>query len=325
MRNIVLAVVRRLGLLLVALVAVSLVIFFAIHVLPGDLATVIAGVNAAPTRVEALRAQLGLNQPLIIQYLNWLQGVCTGNLGVSAITGRPVAALLLSRASITLPLIVIALVLSLLLGVGLGVCMVVSRSSVLQACLHVAGLVGGAVPALWGGLLCMLFFARGVGLVPLFPSQGFVGDGWGQPLLALYSLILPAVSVAVIVAATFMRYTGNILKELSYSPVIDMAMAQGMTRQQAIVRVGLRLALPRLVSVTGLTFAQMITGVLVIENLFALPGLGAGLMSDIGNRDYVSVQSELLLLAAVFLCVGMLVDFLHYLLDPRLRLRSDKR
>ncbi|BDR52662.1 hypothetical protein KIM372_05690 [Bombiscardovia nodaiensis] len=164
-----------------------------------------------------------------------------------------------------------------------------------------------------------MLFARGVGLVGLFPSQGFPDGGWSQPGQALTALVLPAATLGILVGASLMRYTRSALGELAGSGWIDLARACGMTRNRALTRVGLRLALPQLVSVVGLTFAEMITGAMVVENLFALPGLGSGLVTDLGNRDLIAVQSELFMLAAFFLAVGLLVDLLHRALDPRLK------
>ena len=184
-------------------------------------------------------------------------------------------------------------------------------------------IIGGAVPALWGGLLLILLFSRGTGLIGVFPSQGFPQGGWSDFGSALMSLVLPACSVGIIVGAGLMRYTRSALGGLASSGYIDMAMSCGMTRRQAVLRVGLRLAMPQLVSVIGLTFAEMVTGVMVIENLFALPGIGNGLVTDVGNRDLIAVQSELFMLAAFFLLIGLLVDLLHRVLDPRLKSADD--
>ena len=179
------------------------------------------------------------------------------------------------------------------------------------------------MPALWGGLLLILLFSRGTGLIGVFPSQGFPQGGWSDFGSALMSLVLPACSVGIIVGAGLMRYTRSALGGLASSGYIDMAMSCGMTHRQAVLRVGLRLAMPQLVSVIGLTFAEMVTGVMVIENLFALPGIGNGLVTDVGNRDLIAVQSELFMLAAFFLLIGLLVDLLHRVLDPRLKSADD--
>ena len=156
-------------------------------------------------------------------------------------------------------------------------------------------------------------------MLGLLPAQGFPDNGWGAPLRALASLILPALATGVTAGASIMRYTRAAVGDKASSQAVDMAMACGMTRKQAVLRVALRLATPQLVSVIGLTFAQMVTGVMVVENLFALPGLGTMLVTDVGNRDLIAVQSELFLLATFFLLLGLVVDVVHRALDPRLK------
>ena len=307
-------VLKRLALFVVALFGLSVVVFAALRILPGDVASVMAGVNSPPERVTQLREQLGLDRPLIAQYFDWMSALARGDFGTSILTGRSVTSLVGARASITFPLIILALLIALAIGLPLGCAAVLARSATVRAVFHVLAIVGGAVPALWGGLLLILLFGRGVGLLDVFPSQGFPLDGWGAPGSAISALVLPAVSVGIIVGASLMRYTRAALGDLASSGYIDMARSCGMTRTQAVLRVGLRLATPQLVSVIGLTFASM-----VIENLFALPGIGNGLVTDVGNRDLIAVQSELFLLAAFFLTVGLVVDLLHRVLDPRLK------
>ena len=312
-------VLKRLALFVVALFGLSVVVFAALRILPGDVASVMAGVNSPPERVTQLREQLGLDRPLIAQYFDWMSALARGDFGTSILTGRSVTSLVGARASITFPLIILALLIALVIGLPLGCAAVLARSATVRAVFHVLAIVGGAVPALWGGLLLILLFGRGVGLLDVFPSQGFPLDGWGTPGSAISALVLPAVSVGIIVGASLMRYTRAALGDLASSGYIDMARSCGMTRTQAVLRVALRLATAQLVSVVGLTFAQMITGVMVVENLFALPGLGAMLVTDVGNRDLIAVQSELFLLAAFFLTVGLVVDLFHRVLDPRLK------
>ena len=312
-------VLKRLALFVVALFGLSVVVFAALRILPGDVASVMAGVNSPPERVTQLREQLGLDRPLIAQYFDWMSALARGDFGTSILTGRSVTSLVGARASITFPLIILALLIALAIGLPLGCAAVLARSATVRAVFHVLAIVGGAVPALWGGLLLILLFGRGVGLLDVFPSQGFPLDGWGAPGSAISALVLPAVSVGIIVGASLMRYTRAALGDLASSGYIDMACSCGMTRTQAVLRVGLRLATPQQVSVIGLTIASMVTGVMVIENLFALPGIGNGLVTDVGNRDLIAVQSELFLLAAFFLTVGLVVDLLHRVLDPRLK------
>ena len=310
---------RRLALFALALVFISILVFAALRILPGDVASVMAGLNAPPERVEMLRQQMGLDHSYPRQYLDWANGLIHGDLGRSLLTGRPVAAQVGERAQVTFPLILCGLVVALALGIPLGCASALARSPRLRSFSHMVAIVGGAVPALWSGLLLIMLFSKGGGLVGLLPSQGFPIQGWGQPGRALESLILPALSTGIIVGAGIMRYTRSLLGDMLSSGYVDMGMACGMTRTQAALRIGLRVASPQLVSVVGLTMAEMITGVMVSENLFALPGLGSMLVTDVGNRDLPAVQSELFLLAVFFLFLGLLVDVAHRLIDPRLR------
>ena len=312
-------VVKRLMLFVAALIGLSALVFVMLRVLPGDVAAVIAGTNATPERIASLRAELGLNKPLVAQYGDWMLGLLHGDLGVSAVGGRSVAGQVVTRMSVTFPLIVLSLLIALAIGLPLGCAAVLARSHRLRGLYHGIAIVAGAIPALWGGLLLILLFSRGSGLLGLLPAQGFPDDGWSSPLRALASLTLPALTTGITAGASIMRYTRAAVGDMASSQAVDMAMACGMTRTQAVLRVALRLATPQLVSVIGLTFAQMITGVMVVENLFALPGLGAMLVTDVGNRDLIAVQSELFLLAAFFLLLGLVVDVAHRALDPRLK------
>ena len=231
-------VLKRLALFVVALFGLSVVVFAALRILPGDVASVMAGVNSPPERVTQLREQLGLNRPLIAQYFDWMSALARGDFGTSILTGRSVTSLVGARASITFPLIILGLLIALVIGLPLGCAAVLARSATVRAVFHVLAIVGGAVPALWGGLLLILLFGRGVGLLDVFPSQGFPLDGWGAPGSAISALVLPAVSVGIIVGASLMRYTRAALGDLASSGYIDMACSCGMTRTQAVLRVG---------------------------------------------------------------------------------------
>lgn len=314
-----LVVVRRLLLFVVALFGMSLLVFVALRILPGDVASVMAGVNATPQRVAALREELGLNRSLPEQYGKWLTDVLKGDFGTSILTGRSISGQIAIRSQVTFPLIVLGMLIALLIGIPSGCAGALATSSRSRQAFRVSAIIAGSIPALWGGLLLILLFGRGVGLLGIFPSQGFPMSGWAKPLQALSSLFLPAAAVGIIVAASIMRYTRSALSEVVNSSYIDMGMSCGMTRRQAVLRIGLRIVAPQLVSVIALTLAEMITGVVVVENLFALQGLGSMLITDVGNRDLLTVQSELFLLSAFFLTIALVVDVLHQVIDPRLR------
>lgn len=309
---------QRLLLFIAALFCISAAVFLALRVLPGDVAQVMAGLNSPHGKVEQLRAELGLNKPLFTQYADWLLGVMRGDFGVSVLTGRPVVSMILSRATITFPLIFLGLAIALAIGIPLGCFKVTHEGKLAQVVSRFTAISAGSVPALWGGMLLILLFGKGVGVVGLLPTQGFPTDGWSDFSEAFLSLLLPAITVGIIVGSSFMRYTAAILENIANSEITAEAMACGMTRKQVVWRVGLRLALAQLVSVIGLTFAHMVMGVMVIENLFSLPGMGMGLVRDVGLRDLIAVQGELFMLAALFLLIGFAVDIAHRLLDPRL-------
>ena len=310
---------KRLLLFVGALVGLSLLVFALLRILPGDVAAVVAGTNAAAERLMSLRAQMGLDKSYAAQYGDWVLGLLHGDLGTSVVSGKAVSAQVSSRASVTFPLIVLSLLIALAIGLPLGCAAVLTRNVRLRGVFHAVAIVAGAVPALWGGLLLILLFSKGIGLMGLLPSQGFPDAGWAAPLSAMAALVLPALATGITAGASIMRYTRAAVGDMASSQAVAMAMVCGMTRRQAVLRVALRLAIPQLVSVIGLTFAQMVTGVMVVENLFALPGLGSMLVTDVGNRDLTAVQSELFLLAAFFLFLGLLVDLLHRMLDPRLK------
>lgn len=309
---------QRLLLFIAALFCISAAVFLALRVLPGDVAQVMAGLNSPHGKVEQLRAELGLNKPLFTQYADWLLGVMRGDFGVSVLTGRPVVSMILGRATITFPLIFLGLAIALAIGIPLGCFKVTHEGKLAQVVSRFTAISAGSVPALWGGMLLILLFGKGVGVLGLLPTQGFPTDGWSDFSEAFLSLLLPAITVGIIVGSSFMRYTAAILENIANSEIAAEAMACGMTRKQVVWRVGLRLALAQLVSVIGLTFAHMVMGVMVIENLFSLPGMGMGLVRDVGLRDLIAVQGELFMLAALFLLIGFAVDIAHRLLDPRL-------
>ena len=228
-------VIRRLLLFAAALFGISIVVFAALRVLPGDVASVMAGLNSPPERVAALRSQLGLDRPLIAQYADRIGALLHGDFGTSILTGRSISAQVGERASVTFPLIVLGLLIAMGLGIPLGCEATLARSRAARGMFHMVAIIGGAVPALWGGLLLILLFSRGTGLIGVFPSQGFPQGGWSDFGSALMSLVLPACSVGIIVGAGLMRYTRSALGGLASSGYIDMAMSCDMTHWQAVL------------------------------------------------------------------------------------------
>ncbi|MEH0108774.1 ABC transporter permease [Tersicoccus sp. MR15.9] len=306
----------RLGLLLVALWVTSVLIFLALRVLPGDVAQVIGGTTATPQQLAAIRAGLGLDEPLVVQYLHWIGGVLHADLGRSLLTGVPVADELAQKMQVTVPLTVLSLLIALLIALPLGVVAAVRRHHPDGGILGVVGQLFAAVPAVWAGMMFIAVLALGLGL---FPAQGFPLDGWARPWQAFHSLMLPALTIGVVEGAVLMRFVRSATLTALGQDHVRTAAAKGMTRTRALVTHGLPSVGLSIISVLGLQVAGLIVGAVVIEQLFALPGLGRMLVADVGNRDLPKVQSTILILTALVLAVGTLVDVVHRLIDPRQR------
>lgn len=310
---------RRLGLFALGLLVASVVVFLVLRVLPGDVAQVVGGVTATPERVARIRADLGLDRPLPAQYLGWLGGALRGDLGTSLVTGAPVWAELGAKMQVTAPLCGLGLLVAALVGLPLGVWAGLRPDGRARWLVQALAQAAAAVPVLWAGLLLVLLVGRGVGLVGLLPSQGFPRDGWADPAGALQALVLPALTIGVVEGALLLRFTRSAVLEAAPQDYIRTAAAVGLTRTQAIVRHGLPNVSLSLLSVLGLQAASLVTGAVLVEQLFALPGVGSMLVGDVGNRDLAKVQGEIVALTALVLLIGLAVDVALRVVDPRQR------
>lgn len=310
-------VIRRLAVAAATLLFLSAAIFFALHLLPGDVAQIAGGTNSSPEQIEALRESMGLNRSLPQQYGDWLARLLRADLGNSVLTGVPVASKAARAASITIPLIVLSLAVSLLIGVPIGCLAAASSKRKTAGAIHALSIAVGSFPALWFGMILIILFGRGMGFANILPASGWPLDGWKSPAAAFSSLILPVLTVGIITSAKIARFTRSGVLEYAQSDTVVMAMSSGMSGSEALRRAGLRLFAPQLVSVVGLYFAELITGVIVVEKLFKLNGAASILVTDIGNRDIAAVQSELFLLEAVFVLAGLITDLMRFALVPR--------
>lgn len=306
----------RLALLLLGLFVASALIFLTLRVLPGDVAQLIAGVNATPEQIAAIREGLGLDEPLLSQYGAWLGGILTGDLGSSQLTGTPVIDELLQKAEVTIPLGLLALTIALLVALPFGVISALRRGRPDGTALSVGAQAVAAVPVVWAGMMLVIVFAVWLGWLP---AQGFPRGGWDEPGLALRSLLLPALTIGVIEGAMLMRFVRSATLQAVGQDYVRTAAAKGLTRTQALLRHGLPNVGLSIITVLGLQVAGIIVGAVVIEQLFGLPGIGRMLVADVGNRDLPKVQGELLVLTGFVLLVGFVVDLAHRLIDPRQR------
>jgi peptide/nickel transport system permease protein len=306
----------RLALLLLGLLVASALIFATLRVLPGDVAQLIAGVNASPEQIAAIRERLGLDQPLPAQYLAWLGGIVTGDLGSSQLTGTPVLDELLEKAEVTFPLGLMSLAVALLIALPFGVLSALRRGRPDGTALNVGAQTVAAVPVVWAGMMLVIVFAVWLGWLP---AQGFPRAGWADPGAALRALLLPAITIGVIEGAMLLRFVRSATLQAVGQDYVRTAAAKGLTRTGALLRHGLPNVGLSIITVLGLQVAGIIVGAVVIEQLFGLPGIGRMLVADVGNRDLPKVQGELLVLTGFVLVVGFAVDLLHRVIDPRLR------
>jgi peptide/nickel transport system permease protein len=309
-------VVRRLGLLVLAIFVTSVVVFLLLRLLPGDLAKVIGGTQATPEQIAAIRKELGLDQPLFRQYLEWMSGMLHGDFGVSALNGETVTSQLGEKLAVSAPLVVASTILSIIVAVPLGIIAGARHRKADGITLSVVSQLGIAVPSFWAGLILIVVFGVQWGLLP---AQGFPREGWNDPGRAAESLVLPTITLAIAQGAVLLRFVRSATLDVLHQDYIRTARAKGLTRTQALYRHGLRNAAIPIISILGVQIASLIAGVVVIESVFNLPGVGRMLVRDISSRDLEKVQGTVLLLAIIVLVIGFVVDVLHRLIDPRLR------
>ena len=308
---------RRLGILGLSLLVASALVFVFLRVLPGDPAEVILGTRATPVAVAQLRHTLGLDAPLWLQYLRWAGGAVHGDFGVSYVSSASVGQQIAQRLQVSAPLAVMGMVLSLLIALPLGITAATHHRRAADVIVSAFSQVGIAVPAFWAGFLLITLLAVKLGW---FPAGGF-GD-WSDPVGALRSLLLPAISLALVQGAILARYVRSAVLEVMREDFIRTARAKGMTRGQALWRHGLRNAAVPLVTVLGLQWSYLLVGAIVVENVFYLPGLGRLLLQALGNRDLLVVQGIVTVLTAAVLLVNFATDISYRALDPRLQAAS---
>ncbi|WP_212525184.1 ABC transporter permease [Actibacterium sp. MT2.3-13A] len=307
----------RLVSLCLSLIAASLVIFAVIEVIPGDPAAFMLGLNAEPDTVAALREELGLNGSLPARYLGWVGGMVRGDFGLSYTYRVPVAELVAQRLWVSLPLAALALALSTLIAVPVGVIAAARRGRAADYGIMGVAQLGIAVPNFWFAMLLVLVFAV---KLHWFSAGGF--PGWEAGVIpALKALSLPAVALALPQAAILARVTRSALIETLGQDYIRTARAKGLSARQAIRRHALRNALIPVLTIIGLQFSFLLAGAIIIENVFYLPGLGRLIFQGITQRDLVVVESVVMLLVFAVIVVTFLVDIAYAAADPRLRHR----
>jgi peptide/nickel transport system permease protein len=299
--------IRRILLTIPVMVGVATLVFSLIHLVPGDPVQAMLGESASPADIAELRAKLGLDRPLMVQYGAFLKGMITGDLGTSLRTNQPVAVAIGERLPATFELATAAMTLAVLFAIPLGIIAAARAGTRIDHLATTLALVGISMPSFWLGPLLAIVFSVALGWFPV--------SGRGTPA----HLVLPAVTLAAPLAAVLARMTRASLLEELREPYVLAARARGVSRFQAVMKHAFRNSLIPIVTVLGLQFGAVLTGAVITETIFAWPGVGRLLIQSISFRDYPLVQGCILLIAIAYVSMNLLTDVLYGLLDPRIR------
>ena len=308
---------RRIGAAAITLAGASVIIFFFIHLIPGDPLYVLLGDSATPDQVAALRTKLGLDQPIVLQYLQWLGNVAHGDFGTSIFFQSPVAEVILDGAETSILLALLTMVWITLIGIPVGVIAAMRNGSWLDQSLSGAAMLLASVPTFWVGLYFILIFAAWLGWLP---SSGYPSIFEEGNLGNLRYLLLPSLTLAAPNAALILRLTRASMLDIAREDFVRTARAKGIRPIRVTFRHILRNALLAVVSAFGFTFAALISEAVVTETVFALPGLGQLIVQSILRRDYPVLQGIVLVIVVLYLVINLLIDLSYRLLDPRVEL-----
>ena len=313
---------RHLLTLIATLLGASVVVFAMLEILPGNAAQVLMGPDADPEAVVALAEQLGLNQPALQRYAQWIQGFFTGHLGDSYAYDSPVWELIQERLALTIPLALMAMLLTTVLALLAGVYAASHHNKLGDISIMGLAQLGIAIPNFWFAILLILLFSV---KLQWFSAGGFPGwsaEEGGGFWPALQALLLPAISLAVVQAAILARITRSAVLEVLREDFVRTARAKGLSQRAVLWGHVLRNAMIPVITVMGLQFANLLAGTIVVENVFYLPGLGQLIFQSIANRDLIVVRNCVMLLAAMVIVVNFIVDVLYAVIDPRVKARD---
>jgi len=308
-------VLRRLAVFGLSLALASMLVFLVSAALPGDVAQVILGQNATPEALSELRATLGLDRSLRARYLEWAGSMVTGDFGTSFVSRLPVSGQIAARLGVTGWLVLFSMTLALVVAIPVGVLAAARSRRASGFVLSGLSQLGMAVPAFWAGILLVFVFSL---KLRWLPANGYVPVTEDPSQWAAH-LVLPVVSLALVQSSVLVRYVRSAILEVLSEDYLRTARAVGWTRMRALLRHGLRNASLSVVTVVGLQLATLLVGAIVVESVFALPGLGQLLLDAVAQRDLVLVQGTVMVLVFAVLVVNALVDMSYLALDPRLR------
>ncbi|GGH35741.1 ABC transporter permease [Paenibacillus segetis] len=309
--------IRKLVAFVSTLILVSVITFLVFQVLPGDPAQIILGVDADPQQIAALRETMGLDRSAGERYLTWVKDTLSGDFGESIRYHRPVADMLVERLPVTLSLALFSLGLTLLVGLPLGIYIARKDGKLSALLLSLFTQLGVSIPSFWLAFILILLFSV---TLKLFPTYGYTP--WSEnPIGAIKSLFLPSLALAIPGVAVVIRYLRNTLLDQSRMDYVRTARSKGQHEKGIMYRHILRNALIPVITIVGLLIADTLGGSIVVENVFALPGIGSLLVTSIGTRDLPLVQTMVLYIAIIVVSINFIVDILYKVIDPRIRLK----
>ncbi|WP_377845581.1 ABC transporter permease [Bosea sp. UC22_33] len=308
-------IARRLAQLVPTVLLLSIIIFSLQHLLPGDPALVLAGENPDEATLAAIRAQYHLDQPLIVQYLYWLKGVATGDLGESMRHNRPVLDLILLKLPVTLQLAVMGICIALVVGIAAGVISALRHNSTIDYATNIASLAGISVPNFWLGIMLILFFSVYLGWLP---ASGFVSP-WEDLKMNLATTIMPAFVLGTGIAGVIMRHTRGAMLQALSSDYVRTARAKGLGERTVVLKHAMRNALTPIITLGALEFGALLSGAVLTEQIFTIPGFGKLIVDAVFTRDYPVVQGVVLVTSLFYIILNLLADIGYILVNPRLR------
>jgi peptide/nickel transport system permease protein len=312
---------KRSGAALVALWLASLIVFVGVRAMPGDPALALAGEERSPEALAEIRDKYGLDDPVPVQYLRWVTLAVQGDLGESVRTGLDVAETIVSKVPITLELSVLSVLVAIMIGIPTGVLAATRKGSFADYVSNAVGLAGLSIPNFWLGLVLILFLAI---RVQIFPASGYV-PFLESPLQNIYYMILPAFVLGTGLAAVIMRQMRSSMLEALDTDYVRTARAKGLSEWSVVGTHALRNSLITVVTVIGLQLGALISGAVVTEQIFVIPGFGTLIVGAVFQRDFPMIQGAVLVAAAGYIVINLLVDIIYSVLNPRIRIAGESR
>jgi peptide/nickel transport system permease protein len=305
---------RLIGMLAVMFTVVTIV-FIIVRIAPGDPAAVMLGPDATPQDISQLRTRLGLDQPLLVQYALFLGQLIRGDLGESIFLNRPVLTALADRAEPTFFLTLFAITIASAIAIPIGILSAYRRGSLFDQATTTVAMLAASIPSFWLGLLLIQYFAVRLGV---FPVSGYGGPG-ASLATRLYHLVLPAFALGIVSSALILRFTRASMLDVLNDDYVRTARSKGMGEFRVVMKHAFKNALIPVLTVIGITAALLVSGAVVTETVFGLPGIGSLVVSAVLRRDYPVIQGALLIIAALYVLINFLIDMLYLLIDPRVK------